>query len=195
MIGIDRQSVGAMQTTAKRLYGLEDGVMLIEIAPGSPAASVGLRSRDVITGAAKGANVMPSGWDRSTLTIQYLAKVILSSAGGPITLLVRRDGNVSPVVLTPALGCKYPIEAIYDDRFNAFADGSRIVVFTGVFNHVPDDREVAVIVGHELAHNILRHVDKTKGNIAIGGSAGLLVDIGLLALGVNTQGAVARAGM
>jgi hypothetical protein len=124
-----------------------------------------------------------------------LAKVILTSSGSPITLLVRRAGNVFPLVLTPGLGCSYPIEPVFDDRFNAFADGSRIVVFTGLFNHVPDDREIAIIVGHELAHNVLRHVEKMQGNVAAGGAAGLLVDIGLLALGVNTQGAIARAGM
>jgi len=109
--------------------------------------------------------------------------------------LVRRAGSVFPLVLSPGSGCSYPIESVFDDRFNAFADGNRIVVFTGLFNHVPDDREVAVIVGHELAHNVLRHVEKKQGNAAAGGTAGLLLDIGLLALGVNTQGAIARAGM
>jgi Zn-dependent protease with chaperone function len=196
MVGIDRQSIASeLRAIAQRLYGVADGVTIVDVVPGSPADQVGLQARDVITGAAKGAGVMPSGWSFSGLTVQDLVKIILTSEGGSITLLVRRAGSVFPLVLTPGLGCSYPIEPVYDDRFNAFADGNRIVVFTGLFNHVPDDREVAVIVGHELAHNALRHVEKKQGNAAVGGTAGLLLDIGLLALGVNTQGAIARAGM
>jgi Peptidase family M48 len=138
---------------------------------------------------------MPSGWTLSGLTVQDLAKIILNSEGGPLTLLVRRGANIFPLVLTPQLGCSYPIESVFNDRFNAFADGNRIVIYTGLFSHVPDDREVAVIVGHELAHNVLRHPEKKQGNAAAGGAAGLIVDIGLLALGVNTQGAISRAGV
>lgn len=60
---------------------------------------------------------------------------------------------------------------------------------------MPDDREIAVIIGHELAHNILKHREKKEGNAAIGGAVGLLFDIGLLAAGVNTQGAISQAAM
>ena len=87
--------------------------------------------------------------------------MIETSAGNPITLLIRRGGNIFPLVMTPRLGCSYSIGLVFDDSFNAFSDGSRIVILTGLFNHVPDDREIAVIVGHELAHNILGHVEKS----------------------------------
>jgi beta-barrel assembly-enhancing protease len=196
MVGIDRQSIPPeLRETAQQLYGVADGVTLVDVVPGSPSDAAGLKARDVITGAAKGVGVMPSGWTWSGLTVQDLAKVILTSGSDPITMLVRRGGTVSPVVINPQLGCSYPIELASDDSFNAFADGSRIVVFTGLFNHVPDDREVAVIVGHELAHNVLRHLEKRRGNVAAGGVVGLLADIGLATLGVNTQGAISRAGM
>jgi hypothetical protein len=194
--GIDQQSLPPdLRDTARRLYGLSDGIMIIDIVPGSPAAQAGLQPRDVITGAARGAGVMPSGWTWSALTIPDLVKVIQTSGGDPITLLIRRTGNTFPVLLSPRSGCGYSIELAPGDAFNAYSDGRRIIVLTGLFNHVPDDREIAVIVGHELAHNILRHSEKKEGNKAIGGAAGLVFDIGLLALGINTQGAIAQAGM
>ena len=180
---------------AQRLYGVTDGILVIDVVPNSPAAEAGIQSRDVITGAAKGKGVMPSGWSWSALTIPDLVKVIETSGGNPITLLMRRAGTVSPFIITPRVGCNYSIELMSHDDFNAFSDGRRIVVFTGLFNHVPDDREIAVIVGHELAHNILKHREKKEGNAAIGGAAGLLVDIGLLAVGINTQGAISQAAM
>jgi beta-barrel assembly-enhancing protease len=196
IIGIDRQSLAPnLQAAAQRLYGVSDGITVIDVVPNSPAAQAGLQSRDVITGAAKGAGVIPTGWNWSALTIPDLVKTIETSAGNPITLLIRRGGNIFPLVMTPRLGCSYSIGLVFDDSFNAFSDGSRIVILTGLFNHVPHDREIAVIVGHELAHNILGHVEKKLGNAAIGGAAGLLVDIGLAVLGINTGGAVYRAGM
>lgn len=106
MVGIDRQSITLeLCSTAQRLYGIADGVTMIDIVPGSPAAQVGLQPRDVITGAAKRAGVMPSGWSSSALAIQDLAKVILTSSGSSITLLVRSAGSVSPLVLTLGLAC------------------------------------------------------------------------------------------
>ena len=196
IIGLDRSAVPAdMRTAAQRLYGVTDGVSVVDVVPRSPAAQAGLQTRDVITGAANGTGVMPSGWTTSGLTVSDLVKVIEKSAGNPITLLIRREGSIFPIVVTPHLGCRYPIQLVSGDELNAGADGSRIIVFTGLFNHIPDDREIAVIVGHELAHNILRHIEKSQGNAAIGGSAGLVFDIGLAALGVNTQGAFSRVGM
>jgi S1-C subfamily serine protease len=194
--GVDRQSISVeLRPAAQRLYGVSDGVTVIDVVPGSPAAQAGLEARDVVTGAANGTGVTPSGWTWSGLTIADLVKVIEKSAGNPITLLIRRGGNIFPIVVDPKLGCRYPIHLIHGDVFNAGSDGSQIFVFTGLFNHVPDDREIAVIVGHELAHNILRHREKKEGNQAIGGAAGLVFDIGLAALGVNTQGVFSQAGM
>jgi Zn-dependent protease with chaperone function len=196
IIGIDQQSLSPeLRPVAQRLYGVTDGISVIDIVPNSPAAEAGLQPRDVITGAARGEGVMPSGWSWSALTIPDLVKVIETSVGQRITLLVRRTGTIFPVVMSPRLGCNYPIELMPSDDFNAFSDGRRIVVFTGLFNHVPDDREIAVIVSHELGHNILKHREKKEGNAAIGGTVGLLFDIGLLAAGINTQGAISQAAM
>lgn len=193
--GIEQQSLPAdLRETARRLYGVSNGIMIIDVVPGSPAAQAGLHPRDVITGAARGAGAMPSGWTWSALTIPDLIKVIQTSGGDPITLLTRRAGNTSPVILLPRSGCSYSIELASSDDFNAYSDGRRIVILTGLFNHITDDREIAVVVAHELAHNILGHIEKQQGNAAIGMTAGLIFDIGLAALGINTQGAVAKAG-
>jgi predicted Zn-dependent protease len=137
---------------------------------------------------------MPSGWSYSGLTIPDLVKVIESSGAGPITLLVRRADNTFPLTVTPHLGCRYPIELKFDLTLNAAADGTKIIVNTGTFNHIPDDRQVAFLIGHELAHNILEHVQKKQGNAAVGMAAGAIFDIGSAVVGVNTQGLGMRMG-
>jgi predicted Zn-dependent protease len=40
---------------------------------------------------------------------------------------------------------------------NAYASGSELVATTGLLRFLPDDAELAVIVGHEIAHNIQNH--------------------------------------
>jgi Zn-dependent protease with chaperone function len=195
IMGIDRQTLDPeLREIAQRLHGLSDGIMILDLVPGSPATESGLLRGDVITGAAKGAGVIPSGWTWSALTIPELVKVIEASAGAPMTLLVRRAGNTFPLTLTPQLGCRYPIELKIDQRLNAAADGSKITVNTGTFTYVPDDHQLAFLVGHELAHNILEHVQKKQGNAAAGAAAGAIFDIGLAVVGINSQGLGMRTG-
>jgi hypothetical protein len=193
--GIDSHSLDPeLRPIAQRLHGLADGIMILDVVPGSPATEGGLLRGDVITGAAKGAGILPSGWSWSALTVPDLVKTIEASAGGPMTLLVRRAGNTFPLTLTPRLGCRYPIELKFDETMNAAADGSKIIVNTGTFTYVPDDHQLAFMVGHELAHNILEHVQKQQGNAAAGAAAGAIFDIGLAVIGINTQGIGMRTG-
>ncbi len=84
-----------------------DGITVIDVVPNSPAAQAELQPRDVITCAAKGAGAIPTGWSWSALTIPDLVKMIETSAGNPITLLIRRGGNIFPLVIAPRLGCSY----------------------------------------------------------------------------------------
>jgi len=188
--GIDGQSLDIeLRAIAQRVHGLSDGIKILDIVPESPASQAGLLPGDVIAGAAKGVGVVPNGWTWNGLTILDLIKVIESSNGEPITLLVRRGANTFPLALTPRFGYRYPIELKADDSLNAHADGTKIVVHTGTFNHVPDDRQLAFLIAHELAHNILEHVQKMQGNAAAGAIAGAVLDIGLAVAGINTGGA------
>jgi len=51
------------------------------------------------------------------------------------------------------------------------------------------------VLSHELAHNVLGHVDRKKTNASVGALVGALVDIGLLiGTGVNTQGVLSQTG-
>jgi Zn-dependent protease with chaperone function len=97
-------------------------------------------------------------------------------------------------ILSSTRGCTFQVDLKEDDAVNAATDGSRIVVHTGMLRFVRDDHELAVVLAHELAHNVLGHVDRTRGNQIIGGLLGLLVDLGIATAGVNTQGTFTRLG-
>lgn len=53
-----------------------------------------------------------------------------------------------------------------------------------------NDDELAVVVGHEMAHDTMNHITSKEINAA----GGLLVDILFAAIGVNTQGAFMKMG-
>lgn len=70
----------------------------------------------------------------------------------------------------------WEIALIQDDTPNAFAlPGGRIGFHTGMLRFAPTDDDIAVIIGHEVAHVVCRH-----GNERV--SQGLLAALGAVAL-------------
>ena len=76
-----------------------------------------------------------------------------------------------------------------DDVINAFADSENIVINRGMMRFVQSDEELALILGHELAHNARRHRRAKEWNAAMGAIGGLALDLLAVSAGVNTGGA------
>jgi beta-barrel assembly-enhancing protease len=75
---------------------------------------------------------------------------------------------------------------------NAFTDGERIVIHSGILRLIRTDSDLAIIIGHELAHVNLGHITKKRRNAFIGLLGGRLVDGGFLLGGMHTGGAFAH---
>ena len=67
--------------------------------------------------------------------------------------------------------CDYGIQLSADQQVNAYADGDNIIFTTSIMNTLDEDK-LRVIAAHELAHNIMNHLDAKQQNFA----AGLLLD-------------------
>jgi len=91
--------------------------------------------------------------------------------------------------------CRYQFKLENSKDINAYADGQRIVVSTGMMQFAKEDTELAVVLGHELAHNLLRHVKKKQRNTILGAITGLALEGAAAAAGVDTGGQLAKAGM
>ena len=52
--------------------------------------------------------------------------------------------------------CDYPVLLGDDDALNAYADGNNIIITRGMMRFLESDRELALVIGHELAHNSMR---------------------------------------
>lgn len=194
-----RRSIGArignrdgvrkeFRDVAGRLSGLGDELQVLQVAPGSPAERAGLREKDVVLAA--GGRAVPTGEAARAKLGAALDEI--AKANPAIVLKVRRAGAEQDVRIEHEPVCDYPVNLGQGDSINAYADGRQLVVLRGMLRFVRDDVELAVVIGHELAHNTMGHVRKQMGNQLLG----TLVDILAATRGVNTQGAFgSMAGM
>ena len=140
-----------------RLSGDLPGVLA---APdGSPAASAGLREGDLIVSVNDQA--LTTGAPRHAAQFEGLAANIArldtALAAGPARLTIRRGEREMAVVVQPRRACGYEVQLNPSDELNARADGRRLFISTALAGFAETDDELAVILGHELAHNVLRH--------------------------------------
>lgn len=180
---------GKHRSAASALYNLKDRLAVQSLARQSPAARAGILSGDIIV--AINGEPVPAG--KNALRV---ASKLLDDAGmrqSQITL--ERNGNLIDAVVKPVQGCAYPVLLDYDSSaINAQADGKRIIISRGIVRFAENDNELALVIAHELAHNVMRHVDKLQQNALAGVIGGLAVDSLLAAAGVGTNGQFAQIG-
>lgn len=55
-----------------------------------------------------------------------------------------------------------PLKIVDDPILNAWTDGESITLTTGILSTLKSEDEIAEVLGHEMAHNILGHVSENK---------------------------------
>lgn len=66
------------------------------------------------------------------------------------------------------------------------------MIHSGILRVARTDEELAIVVGHELAHVTMGHLKKREQNKIAGTFGGLVLDVGLAMAGVNTGGAFTK---
>lgn len=111
--------------------------------------------------------------DSSHSTAQQLHKAMISDL--TVALRLERNEEEISVTLDAVKLCDYPVILSRRDAINAFADGDTIIINEGLMRFARADEELALIIAHELAHNVIDHrADKIRGGL-IGG----LIDIAI----------------
>lgn len=180
----------AEQGAATEAFGLGALPVVVTVVRDSPAWNAGLRPGDSIVSF----DGLPIRAGDAVMD-DYEEKVgaFAASRSEVFALGIRRGGKPDELSIRPDILCDYPIQYVADSMVNAFADGRQIYVAAGMMRFSETDDELAIVIGHELAHNTMRHIQKRQSNNAVGTVAGLALDILAAAAGVNTQGAFSNA--
>jgi hypothetical protein len=141
-------------------FGLDGDLPgVLSAPPTSAAAEAGLREGDLIL-AVNGA-ALSAGPTRNAPAFEGLAANIAlldrALAAGPTRIDLRRGGEPLRVTVEPHRACGYEVQLNPSDELNARADGRRLFISTALASFTQSDDELALILGHELAHHVLRH--------------------------------------
>ena len=168
--------------TVRSLYG--DQWTIVDVTPGGPMAK---------TGIVEGSKILRINGKEDFASLEDVDEALRSEPRSRFELVDPEEVR-SVVEVDPVQVCNMPINIRENSIINAFADGSQVIVTTGMMRFLEDD-ELALVIGHEMAHNSLGHLTRSRTNQIIGGFAGLLLDVAAAAAGINTQAAGMRAGM
>ncbi|MBV9883050.1 MAG: M48 family metalloprotease [Sphingomonadaceae bacterium] len=156
----DLSQYGAdFRPAAIRAFGLDAGPGVLALVPGSPAERAGLRLDDVLI--SLDGRPLPHGdpgRDRSfDRMAQILDAIDAAFADGAADIAVRRAGAALTLHVGSEPGCASRFQLVPSGRMNAEADGRYVQVTTALASYVADDAELAAVLAHEFAHNILGH--------------------------------------
>lgn len=143
-------------------YRLNRGPAVLAVVEHSPAAQAGLVAGDVLlnsNGIPFASGRLPDQDPmRERQSIEAIERQFEESlTGGSVRLTILRDGYERQLVLNPIPGCPARVRLARSTQFNAFANRGYAIMTTALLNFVKNDDELAIVLGHEIAHNILNH--------------------------------------
>ena len=155
-----------------RAFSLGGGFGVLQLVRGAAASTAGLRVDDEIiaVGSVSVDNASGRAAAPSFRRVQGFADILSAQlAKGPVDLRVRRNGQLMNITLTARRGCGGDLSLSNSGTVNAWADGHHIVITTAMTDFAGSDDEIAFVIAHEMAHNILGH-NRPRGKTGFFGS-------------------------
>lgn len=134
------------------------------VVPEGAAANAGVVYGDLIR-AVNGRSLLAGGvggepqFEGSDHQSRVVEEAIQS---GPARLTLQREGQVLDLWIMGRRACAYDLQVDPSPRLDSRANGERVFITTGLLAFAANDNELAFILGHELAHNILKHHLRTR---------------------------------
>ncbi|HVQ07436.1 MAG TPA: M48 family metallopeptidase [Allosphingosinicella sp.] len=145
---------------AIRAFGLDAGPGVLALAAGGPAERAGLRPDDILLaldGRPPPPSQAPGRGGSFALMERILAALDEAFADGRATIEVRRGAERLAIAVAAEQGCATRFQLITGRSLNARADGRYVQLSTSIAEYVADDGELAAVLAHEFAHNVLGH--------------------------------------
>jgi membrane-associated protease RseP (regulator of RpoE activity) len=151
----------ADEAEAAKQYGLDKGPAVLAVVAESPAARAGVQAGDVllsVNGTRLPARATASGRRKPRqLANEVDALIEREARTGGLRFEALRGAQPLSLTLKPVFGCPARGRLARSNQPNAFADGRYAIMTTKMLDFVSSDDELAVVMAHELAHNILGH--------------------------------------
>jgi Zn-dependent protease with chaperone function len=152
------QVAPAYQAMANRVFGPAPGLGVTALAAEGPAARAGLRAGDTIV-ALDRIPVVPvrPAAPRGAAAVQPADAVGAAFADGEAEVEIRRGVERLSVTVHAEQGCASRFEIVRSGGRQGWADGRVVQVTLALVDYASDDAELAAVLAHEFAHNLLGH--------------------------------------
>ena len=179
-IGVSLQHVSqyapAYRAAAQAAFGLDDTYpSILAVAEGSPASAGGLKPNDTVR-AVNGADLADkSRGQKSAASYDAVAAAMAALEALPerraAILSIEREGQKLEVSVTPQNVCRSRVELAPGNAINANANGLVAQISGSLVDWVESDDELALVIAHEMAHNLLDHPKRLSEKSALSGLA------------------------
>jgi beta-barrel assembly-enhancing protease len=166
----------AYRAAAQAAFGLDDSYpSLLAVAEGSPASAAGLKPNDTLR-AVNGADLA----DKSRVQKRAASYGAVSAAMAALEALpeqraailsIERGGQRLEVSVTPQNVCRSRVELAPGNAINANANGLVAQISGRLVNWIEGDDELALVIAHEMAHNLLDHPKRLNEKSPLSGLA------------------------
>jgi beta-barrel assembly-enhancing protease len=179
-IGVSLQHVSqyepAYRASAQVAFGLDDTYpSILAVAEGSPASAAGLRPNDKLR-AVNGVDLGDKKWGRKNaasydaVTAAMAALEALPEQRASV-LSIERGSQRLEVSVTPQNVCHSRVELAPGNAINANANGLVAQISGRLVHWVESDDELALVIAHEIAHNLLDHPKRLNEKSSLSGLA------------------------
>lgn len=158
------------QEAAAAAFGLDSRLAVYAVAADQPAAKAGVKPGDILV-SIEGRKLEPGAAGRRQFS-EGISEGLLKR--GAVKFGFERAKKKYRVTLNALKSCPISVALTIGDEPNAATDGEQVFITTGMLKFAAEDRDLATVLGHEMAHAIARHPQRLRGETAKRGQSGLV---------------------
>ncbi len=157
--------IGTLATTEKlyrsaalaRFPQIGDKATVLYVDSGSPADRAGIEDGDIVV-AVDDEAIPGNDSAASKITEEFN-----EGSGRAVRVTVLRGAQTITKDIASVAACDYAMGLVDGRQVNSYTDDHGIHIYEGMAQLLRSDDELAVIIGHEMAHNICGHIDGNLG--------------------------------